>query len=171
MNTPTTQMRNVGAQASLVHEQTPQLLQQIDQMKDALGPVSGRWNEYMQGKIGMDNRQFADLRANLLMYSSAVALMHARGRLPENLREEFDRAINAPKQTPANLEAVIKRIDQWTSANMNAMQPGGEPGTETQSGSGLGVNLKDAMAFPQNKGKSEADVRKEIEAHGYKVVE
>lgn len=130
-NTPTSQMRNAAVQASLVHEQMPQLIQQIDSMSNDLGPVAGQWNEYMQGKVGMDNPKFADLRANLLMMSSAVALMHARGRLPENLREEFDHAINAPKQTAANLKAVLGRIDQWTVANMNMM--GGE---RTQHGAG-----------------------------------
>jgi hypothetical protein len=125
LNTPTTQMRNVGAQASLVHEQTPMMLQEIDRLAPLLGPVAGRWNEFMQGKVGMDNPDMAGLRSDLLMYSSAVALMHARGRLPENLREEFDHAINAPKQTPENLKAVIQHIDQWTTQNMNAMHQGG----------------------------------------------
>jgi hypothetical protein len=40
----------------------------------------------------------------------------------------------------------------------------------TQS-SGKGVSLKDAMALPQNAGKSEADVRKDIELHGHTVVQ
>lgn len=39
-----------------------------------------------------------------------------------------------------------------------------EPG-----GSGKAVSLKDAMALPVNKGKSEADVRKDIESHGHTV--
>lgn len=121
VNAPTMQMRNVAAQASLVHEQTPMMLSEIDRLKNKLGPAMGRWNEFMQGKVGANDPEFAGLRADLLMYSSAVALMHARGRLPENLREEFDRAINAPKQTPENLKAVINKIDDWTAKNMKAM--------------------------------------------------
>ncbi len=78
----------------------------------------------------MDDPEFAGLRADLLMYSSAVALMHARGRLPENLRAEFDRAINAPKQTPENLKAVIRVIDDWTSKNAQAMGGVGTGGSE-----------------------------------------
>jgi hypothetical protein len=120
-NAPTTQMRNVSAQASLVHEQTPAMLSEIDRLKDKLGPMAGRWNDFMQGKVGTADPDFAGLRADLLMYSSAVALMHARGRLPENLREEFDRAINNPKQDFSNLKATISRIDDWTSKNMEAM--------------------------------------------------
>ena len=128
-------MRNVGAQATLVHEQTPMMLSEIDRLKDKLGPVAGRWNDFMQGKVGMNDPDFAGLRSDLLMYSSAVALMHARGRLPENLREEFDRTINNPTQDIGNLKAAIQHIDQWTSQNMNAMRgqngaaPSGGPAT------------------------------------------
>lgn len=131
-NAPTTQMRNVAAQAGLVHEQTPMMLAQIDKLKGKLGPVSGRWNEFMQGHVGMDDADMAGLRADLLMYSSAVALMHARGRLPENLRKEFDEAINAPKQTADNLKAVITRIDNWTAKNMDPMG-GNRGGQENNS--------------------------------------
>ncbi len=131
-NAPTMQMRNVGAQASLVHEQTPHMLSEIDRLGSKLGTVMGRWNEFYQGRVGMDDPDFAGLRADLLMYASAVALMHARGRLPENLRAEFDHAINAPKQSPANLKAVITRIDDWTSKNMNAMGVGNQQPKEEQ---------------------------------------
>jgi hypothetical protein len=133
---PTMQMRNVAAQASLVHEQAPHMLSEIDRLKDQLGPAMGRWNEFMQGHVGMDNPDVAGLRADLLMYSSAVALMHARGRLPENLREEFDRAINAPKQSPGNLKAVITRIDAWTAQNMKAM---GQTPQQHQGGTPAGT--------------------------------
>ena len=118
LNTPTTQQRNVGTQAELVHEQMPQLMADIDRLTPKLGPVMGRWNDFMQGKVGADDPEFAGLRANLLMASSAVALAHARGRLPENLREEFNRYINNPKQTPANLKAGLQVIDNWMMRNM-----------------------------------------------------
>lgn len=49
-------------------------------------------------------------------------------------------------------------------ANFGALDGGSQGG-----GSGMGVSLKDAMSMPQNKGKSEADVRKDIEAHGHTV--
>jgi len=64
------------------------------------------------------------------MMSSAVALAHAQGRLPENLREEFDRAINAPTQTPANLKATIQTMLPWLQQMQNQGQP------NRQSGSG-----------------------------------
>lgn len=110
---PTGQMRNVGAQATQAVEGIPQVLAEIDQLGDQLGPVMGRWNDFTQGKMALDNPEFAGFRADLLMLSSAVALAHARGRLPENLREEFDTMMNAPQQTPDNLKSVLTHILPW----------------------------------------------------------
>ena len=61
------------------------------------------------------------------MMSSAVALAHAQGRLPENLREEFDRAINAPKQTPENLKATIQAMVPWLQQVQSQGSKGGAP--------------------------------------------
>lgn len=110
---PTTQMRNVAAQSQIALGGIPDTIKEIQTLKDDLGPVAGRWNDFMQGKVGTDNPKFAGLRADLLMLSSAVALAHARGRLPENLREEFDSAINAPKQSAENLVSTLEHMQTW----------------------------------------------------------
>jgi hypothetical protein len=134
-NTPTAQMRNTAQRAELVHAMTPELLQNIDSNASKLGPVMGHWNDFMQGKVGTENPNFAQLRADLLLYSSSVALAHAQGRLPENLREEFDHMINAPKQNPENLKAIIGRVDQ--AMQLNAQVMGGHT---PSSSSGSGTN-------------------------------
>ncbi len=120
-------------------------------MKDKLGPVSGRWNEFMQGKVGMDNPEFAGLRSDLLLLSSAVALAHARGRLPENLREEFDAAINSPKQNADNLIATINHIKPWMERQAHIGGAGGAPagggGTQAPAPAAGGVpSFKDWKA-------------------------
>jgi hypothetical protein len=133
MGRPTQQQRNVQAQAAIAAEGIPVVVSEIDKLKDQIGPVSGRWNEFMQGKVGMENPEMAGLRADLLMVSSAVALAHARGRLPENLREEFDKAINSPKQDPENLKAVLNHIQPWMQRmqNMSDVQTGKSGGELT----------------------------------------
>ena len=130
VNTPTTQQRTAAGRAETVVAMAPEVLSRIDALAPKLGPLEGRWNEYMQGNIGMDDPDFAALRSDLLMMSSAVALAHAQGRLPENLREEFDRAINAPKQTPENLKATIQTMLPW----LQKMQSQGQPNGAAPSG-------------------------------------
>ena len=117
----TSMMRNAGIQAGLVTQEMPRMLSEIDRLSSKMGPIMGRWNDFMQGKIGMDDPDFAGLKSDLLMTSSAVALAHARGRLPENLREEFDRMINAPKQTPENLKSVLTHVNRWMVDNRAVM--------------------------------------------------
>jgi len=124
MNTPTTQQRTAAGRAETVVAMAPEVMSRIDSMASKLGPVEGRWNEFMQGKLGSDDPDFAALRSDLLMMSSAVALAHAQGRLPENLREEFDHAINAPKQTPQNLKATIQTMIPWLKQVQNQGQRG-----------------------------------------------
>jgi hypothetical protein len=110
---PTTQLRQAGARAAIVHSRVPAVLAALDNAADQLGPAAGRWNEFMTFKVGAPNSQMADLRGQLLALSSAIALAHAYGRLPENLREEFDAALNSPKLDAENLKATIKAIDPW----------------------------------------------------------
>jgi hypothetical protein len=128
MNTPTMTQRTAAGRAETVVAMAPEVESRIDAMANKMGPIAGRWNDFMQGKVGSDDPDFAALRSDLLMMSSAVALAHAQGRLPENLREEFDRAINAPKQTPQNLKATINAMVPW----LQKVQEQGQHSTGSQ---------------------------------------
>lgn len=130
VNTPTTQQRTAAGRAETVVAMAPEVLSRIDSLAPKLGPLEGRWNEFMQGKVGSDDPDFAALRSDLLMMSSAVALAHAQGRLPENLRLEFDNAINAPHQTPENLKATINTMLPW----LQKMQQQGKPNNPSSGG-------------------------------------
>ena len=126
VNTPTMQMRTAGSRAELAASQVPGIIQEVTRLKDQLGPLTGRWNEFMQGKVGAPNQEIAGLRTDLIFLSSAVALAHAVGRLPENLREEFDQLINAPKQDPDNMVTILTHVQKWMHDNAKYMK--GEQG-------------------------------------------
>ena len=133
VNTPTNQQRTAAGRAETVVAMAPEVLSRIDALAPKMGPIAGRWNDFMQGKVGSDDPDFAGLRSDLLMMSSAVALAHAQGRLPENLRLEFDHAINAPKQTPANLKSTITTMLPWLQKMQSQGQPNAPKGNETAS--------------------------------------
>jgi hypothetical protein len=130
-NTPTMTQRTAAGRAGTVIEMAPEIMGRLDSMKDKIGPLMGRWDQFMQGKVGLDNPDFAALRSDLLMMSSAVALAHAQGRLPENLRQEFDHAINAPRQSADNLKATITTMLPWLKSMQAQGQLSGHP---TQGG-------------------------------------
>jgi hypothetical protein len=169
MNTPTTTQRTAAGRAETVISMIPEVLARIDATAGELGPLAGRWDKFMQGQVGAPDEPMAELRSDLLMMSSAVALAHAQGRLPENLREEFDRAINAPNQSPENLKGTIQTMVPWLQ---KVQEQGQRPGSQSSStgGATFKVKLSDAMALPQNKGKSETDVEADVKKHGGEVV-
>lgn len=122
VSTPTAQQRTAAARADMAAQEVPGITVEVQQLASQLGPVMGRWNEFMQGKVGAPNPAIAKLRSDLVYLSSAVALAHAVGRLPENLREEFDTMINAPQQSPENIIAVLGATQKWMQDNANAMR-------------------------------------------------
>jgi hypothetical protein len=138
---PTQQMKNVASQAKTTADAIPSVIKEVDELRDSIGPVAGRWNEFMQGKVGLDNPAFAGLRADLMMLASGVALAHARGRLPENLREEFDSMINAPQQDPNNIISVLTHIQPWMERmGQMASQSSANPPIVPPSGGKAGPN-------------------------------
>jgi hypothetical protein len=69
-----------------------------------------------------------------MMQGTAVALAHARGRLPENLRQEFDNMINAPQQSPENIKAVLSHIQPWLEkAGSMSEQPMNPPNVKPRA--------------------------------------
>jgi hypothetical protein len=137
INTPTQTQRTAAGRAQTVVEMAPSVLADIDRNAAGLGPVMGRWDKFMQGEVGAPDAAIAELRSNLMMMSSAVALAHAQGRLPENLRQEFDRAINSPKQSPENLKATISAILPWLQKMQELGRPNGAP--QPQAGGELKI--------------------------------
>lgn len=71
-----------------------------------------------------------------------------------------------------NLYTGVPRINTGTKTP-NAVNPspsgGNTPNSGPSASSGKQVSLKAAMSLPANQGKSEADVRADIQAHGHKV--
>jgi hypothetical protein len=135
IDTPTTTQRTAAGRAETVLAMAPEVLQRIDATANEMGPLSGRWDKFMQGTIGAPDVPMAQLRSDLLMMSSAVALAHAQGRLPENLRQEFDHAINAPNQTPENLKATIQTMIPWLQKMQEQGKPDVGKGAAATSGS------------------------------------
>ena len=136
---PTGQEKTAAGRANIVLSELPQVEQEMQANAADLGPVMGQWDKFVQGKVGMDNPKFAHLRSSLMMAATAVAMAHAIGRLPENLREEFDSAINAPKQTAGNLIATLEAMKPWMKDMSTLAQPGVNQGINVGAGAGGGA--------------------------------
>lgn len=132
-NAPTQQMKTSAFRANTALAGIPDVINDVDRMKDKLGPVMGRWNDFMQGKVGADDPDFAGLRADMTMLSTAVTLAHAQGRMSDSLKDEFGSMLNQPKQSPENIKAVLGRVQTWMQrqANINGPNAGKAPSTQS----------------------------------------
>ena len=109
---PTSSTRSRGQFAeSGVSDQIPGLKQEINSMRDQLGPVSGRWNEFMAGKVGANNPKFVGLRTGLDNLATAWMRLHANS---EGARQEFENMLSRAK-TPDDLIATLDAIGKQAS--------------------------------------------------------
>lgn len=78
----------------------------VDGHRDLIGPAAGRWNDFLQGKIGIDDPDFAELNTLYRLVSSGVTLAHSVGRMPVVLLEQFDSLLK-PAQSPDNMIRIL----------------------------------------------------------------
>jgi len=169
---PTGQERNKGDMANSASQQISDMKSIIAKRPDIFGPAAGRKTDFTVwlGSQDPDAQRFRAART--------IAGDHLAGTFGGRSEAALRALDNALGQFKDNPKAAMAGLDQLASANSlfqkagKVHTTGSNPQTqEAPQQSGKGVSLKDAMALPFNKGKSEADVRKDIEAHGHKVVE
>ena len=79
-------------------------------VKDAqnqLGPVGGRWNDFVTGKVGLKNVDYASIKAQMTFVASAMTLAHSQGRVSTKIFDEFSNLYNNMDQDPANVLAAL----------------------------------------------------------------
>jgi hypothetical protein len=151
MNTPTTLQRNAGGRADIVLSAIPDVLNDLRQNASQLGPGMGRFNDIYSGKIGAPNPEFSGLMADLHLLGTAVALAHAQGRMSNELLTEFNSMIASPQQSPANIEAVLSKVQKFMQ---RASEQGKRP-NDTSGGAAQGGAEPKVLKFNQQTGRLE----------------
>ena len=124
---PTGATRARGQLAEGMLNEIPRIRQEIVDNADLLGPVMGRWNEFMTGKIGgneddPDYGRYQALRTDMLLLSSGAAKMHLNS---VRAVDEFNRIAQTGKMTPDVLNNFVRTVETW--ANTYANQGRGRP--------------------------------------------
>lgn len=169
---PTGQERNKGDMAASADRQIDDMLSIIQKRPDIFGPAAGRKTDFTVwlGSQDPDAQRFRAART--------IAGDHLAGTFggrSEAALDALDKAIGQFKDNPA---AVTSGLEQLKEANHLFLEKGtvhsakgGEAGPKGgQTAPKFKVKLSDAMALPQNKGKSEADVEADVKKHGGEVV-
>lgn len=139
VNVPTGQTRTMAETAPKVLDLAARAGQLIDQQVNGLGPLAGRWSEFMAGKVGAPNPEFTKLRTDIGLLQTALMRMHVGARGGEQMMEHFRNLIDVAKQDPENLKAALEEITAYAKevGASGRAQPG-----EQQPQSGGNMNSK-----------------------------
>lgn len=142
----------VSGQGSGVRITQPEL-NAIGQARGVQGDVQG-WLNSVSGKGKLTSQQKGQL-------TQILDDVQARILQKQGIANGALDRINS-----AGSREEIIQADKEARQKIGDLEKGG-----SAASSGKGVSLRDAMALPINKGKSEADVRKDIESHGHTVIQ
>jgi hypothetical protein len=122
------------AQTLLPHITT--LQQEISSLDAAgkLGPLAGRWGDFMAGKVGAGDPDYERLRVNLGLFKTALGRVHggARGGASPFMIEHFNNLINGATMDAATLHSGIDAASDWVKGYAN-MVPSSGGQTQQQS--------------------------------------
>lgn len=126
-NQPAAQTRATAEFAKTVEDFAPKITQQVDNLKDKIGPGEGRWNQLWVNKGGMNDPDFAGLDQDLKMYASAITRIHFGLRGGQTIVGELQKNFSEA-QSPEDLKSRINHANEWVKsyAAMKGIKPEGE---------------------------------------------
>ena len=136
---PTPTIRTRGQMAEDVISQLPKIESFLtnEEKLGKLGPIMGRWQEFLSGKYGADDPDYRDLRNNLETLASAFSRYHLNTEA--GLKPFFD-MMDAGKMTPDNIRSAVNSVRSWSESYK-------------YTGSGRHLRLMGAPPVPKKDGK------------------
>ena len=157
-------------------------LQQVNRMESILahdpnltGPGSGQLTAFQTWLGTQDPDAQAFLMSSLLGSEHGVAVFGGRN---VHTIQDLQNTLGAWKTNPAALKAALDVIKEtmapWATAGGRLPAPRAPRASGGTNGAGGGAtkqhSLRTAMTLPFNKGKTAAQVKADLEAHGYTVI-
>ena len=167
---PTGTERNKADMAASASEQLSDIANIVKRHPTLFGPGYGQSSAFRQwlGSQDPDAQRFVTART--------IAGDHLAGTFggrSEAALQALDTAIGQFKDNPAAMAAGIQQLAKANTRFQKAGTVKSEGSNAAAAGQGpasFKVKLSDAMALPQNKGKSEAEVEADVKKHGGEVV-
>jgi hypothetical protein len=116
-----------------------QLVDKLDS-EGKLGPLAGRWNDFMAGKFGAGDPEYAALRAKMGLSTTLLMQAHVGSRGGSALLEHFEDLANAGKMDGPTLKSAMgseinyvqdKAMDPSATNYRKASAPSGPPAGAT----------------------------------------
>ena len=135
---PTSSIKTQGQQAEDLSVLFKTVSNKIDQLDKAgkLGPLAGRINEFMTGKVGADDPEFAELRALGSLTASGMLKAHFGSRGGQQMYQHFEDLFNTGKMTAGDLKAALGGFETFMDKYAGRVKKAG-PGGPSSGGNAL----------------------------------
>ena len=171
---PTATERTKGDLAQSAVERIGEMRGVIAKHPEYFGAGAGRGTKFKEWLGSQDPDAQTYLSANQYLADHSAAVFGGRSKYISQKLE----SLTDPHSNTGALSAALDEAERGAQGFVKAGAVHGKGGHSGYSGgstpaapaaSGKAVSLKAAMGLPQNSGKSEADVRADIQAHGHLV--
>ena len=140
-----------------------------------LGVVASRWNDFLAGKVGSADPDVAALRAKMGLSTTLLMNAHVGSRGGSYMLEHFQDLADSGKMDAPTLKSGVKSELNYIEGRAmlpktasTAQQQTQQGGAQT-GGSGKTVSLAAAKQLPQNKGKTDEEIKADIVKYGHTV--
>jgi hypothetical protein len=117
--------RQLGETARVIIPKFDKTIKLLDNPKiiAELGPIGGRWNEFMAGKIGSTNPEFAALRANIGLLQTGTMRAHVGARGGVALMSKFEGLFNSQRMDAPTLKASLIAVRDFLKGYRDEVYP------------------------------------------------
>lgn len=112
-NTQTSATRTMIESAPGVKKLAEDVRKLVDVNENKLGPAKGRWNEFVIGKVGMDDPDFTRLRVDTNLLITKLMRMHVGARGGSEMLKHFQDLLDQGKMSPNNMRAALDQIQSY----------------------------------------------------------
>jgi hypothetical protein len=135
---PTATIKTQGQQAQDIIKAMDEVKADIMAANRAglLGPIEGRWNEFMVGNVGGENPQFAKLRSEISFLASGALKAHFGARGGTEMYDHFKNLFDSGKMSTGDLIGGIDGLGKFMQIYAGRIKTTGGGGTAAAPAAG-----------------------------------
>ena len=107
----------------------------INKVSNDMGPIKGRFNEFMTGKIGTTNQDWISLRTNIKLLETRLMQMHVGARGGEYILKHFQDIFSYGYQSPENMKQALADVRSYANEVKKSAFVGSSSPNETSGSS------------------------------------
>jgi hypothetical protein len=133
-----------------------------------LGPLAGRWNDFLAGKWGAGDPEYAAFRAKMGLSTTALMQVHVGSRGGAFMLEHFQDLANGGKMDGPTLLSALDTESKYVARKAMLPSQGGSAPTSSTS-SGKSLSMSQIQQAAKDHGVSVDEATRQAKAAGYTI--